>query len=386
MKWKSWKFGPNARRLPVIRDLKSWADSQGIEVREIYPSVLARRYPSRSIPETLRSIFDRPSKFLMKQRREWDLTKYSRLYSGESYEVPATYELDLADCWLHVPSGTVITPNREVLARSTIALSCFYQGHSEVTWEEAPLIDEDVFLLATAWGRNYAHWLFDILPRAAAVDRCLDRTLLLDRNAPSFEEESMRLIWNNVKTLSPAASLVRCRNIRVHVASAASGVPNPAPLQVMRDRLIEAAGGQNTAGPKRIYISRQKSKRTIVNPEQVEPILQNYGFEEVFCEDLSITEQIRLFSRCEVILGAHGAGTMNTIFASKGTRLIELYNPGWWDHAAHRVASLVGVSHWHLFTENASKAFDSKVDPVLLEKLLDFAISDGNPSKGEEIF
>jgi hypothetical protein len=66
------------------------------------------------------------------------------------------------------------------------------------------------------------------------------------------------------------------------------------------------------------------------------------------------------------------------MFAPRGAALIEAYNPRVWDHAAHRVASLVGVRHFHLFAENVSKDFDVRIDPRLLARTLALALK-GEP-------
>jgi len=383
MKWKSWQFGKYAQKLPVIRDLVAWAAEKELPCRPVYPGSVAERCPSRSLPDSLRELLDQPSKFLVRKRREWDLTKFSRLYTGEFYEVPPTWEVEIPNAWLHVPSGTVITSEREVLAPSTLALKCFYQGHSEVSWDEAPWIEEPQFLLATVWGKNYAHWLFDALPRASRLAEHPGATALIDRAAPGFQEESLALGWGKVPVKVPESSLVRCKNIILHVASARSGVPNPEAIRMVRDRLISAIVPPADAKPRRIYISRQGTRRRIVNHPEVMQVLSDFGFEEVFCERLSFTKQVEMFSNCEAILGAHGAGTLNALFAPSGAVLIELFNPAVWDHAAHRVASLVGVGHWHLFAGNSGREFDMEVDPDRLERLLERALPGTRPVRGE---
>jgi len=159
------------------------------------------------------------------------------------------------------------------------------------------------------------------------------------------------------------------------MAAKVSGVPHPECIRKVRDQ-ITAAVGTTKSPSRRIYISRQKTRRSILNHDEIAPILKSYGFEEVFCEELSFSEQVQLFSGAEAIFGPHGAGTINAMFAAKGAALIEAFNPQVWDHAAHRVASLCGVSHFHLFGINANKSYDMILDPKILERTLALALND----------
>ena len=387
-KWKPWLFGKNAKNLHVFRGRDDENSSACVSAKIIHKNEFPRRFPSGAVPENLAAILSEPNQFLVKTRREWDIHKISRLYAGEYYSVNPTRELCFENCWVHLPSGTVISSAKEVIAGSTVALGCFYQGHSQVDWSEAPWIDEECFLMATCWGNNYAHWLFDSLPRLSAhVCPKTNPKLLLGKNPPAFQLQSLALMgWRKEDLISPEIELVRCRRLTVHMASQVSGVPHPQCIQSIRQRLIEAASGKNSSvGTRRLYISRQKNRRRIVNQSEIEPILREFGFEEVFCENLSFLDQVRMFSEAEVIFGPHGAGTINAMFAPEGAMLIEAYNPQVWDHAAHRVASICGVRHFHLFGENASQEFDLKLNPRTLERTLALAMDDPNKPRSELI-
>ncbi len=367
-RWKPWHFGAMARRLPVCREARAWAETH--VGRRVEDTTSARRHPSHAVPETLQAVLDHPSRFLVRRRREWDLLKYSRLYTGEFYPVGAVFEFVVRDAWLHVPSGFVISPDREVLGFSSHALPSLYEAHSPCPLEDAPWVEEPAFKVSTAWGNNYAHWLMDGLPKAVFAGAGPERLVVADRPSPRFQKESLALLGLH-RVLAPETELLRFRELRF-VSGGRSGVPHPQPLLRLRE-LLRAVAGPAT-GPRRIYISRQHERRRITNESQVHAVLTSFGFEEVFSEQMDFAAQVRLFSGAEAIFGAHGAGTMNVLFAPPGAALIEAFNPRVWDHAAHRIASLCGVRHYHLFGENASKGFDMSVDPRVLEKTLALAL------------
>jgi capsular polysaccharide biosynthesis protein len=348
-----------------------------VSVKSFHANAFPRRFPSGAVPENLSAILADVNRFLVKSRREWDIHKISRLYAGEYYSVASTRELCFENCWVHLPSGTIVSSAKEIIAGSTVALGCFYRGHSRVDWQDAPWIEDECFFAGTCWGSNYAHWLFDSLPRLSDhVRPDAYPKLLLGNKTSDFQLQSLACLgWSRESLLSPEMELVRCRRLHVHMVSEASGVPHPECICNIRERLIESAGGTNSApGIKRVYISRQKTRRKIVNHIEIEPVLRKYGFEEVFCEELSYQEQVRLFSRAEAVFGPHGAGTVNAMFAPKGAVLIEAFNPLVWDHAAHRLASLFGVSHYHLFGENASPEYDVRINPRTLDRTLALAL------------
>lgn len=390
-RWKPWKFGENARTLPVVTAEAAPSGQKcqemGLEMTPREGRSSARRRSSSSPPETLEAIINNPGGFVVKKRREWDIVKYARLYTGETYPVGASHDVVAKDCWLHTPSGTVITRDKQVVAFSSYSLDSFYRGHSEVSWEDAPLIEQTSFKLATVWGRNFAHWLMDALPKADALSPGDERLIVLDRNAPDFQGGSLRLLGLK-DGCKPEGSLLRFRELHF-VSTFRSGVPDPRPLLRIRTRLQSGAGVNFQTKPRRIYISRQKTRRKILNHDQVWEVLRDFGFEEVFCEQLDFAEQVRLFSSAEAIFGAHGAGTLNVLFAPPGAALIEAYNPQVWDHAAHRVASLVGVRHFHLFAEHATREFDVRVNPRTLARTLALALDPpdvARPALVEEIF
>lgn len=365
--WKSWQFGKEARAWPVIRDAAERASKENGAARET--AGIARRHPSRAVPQTLEAVLDSPSDFMVKKRRAWEVAKYARLYTGEIYPIAPSFEFTLRDAWLHVPSGFVITADREVLGFSSHAVAALHEGHSACRLEDAPVIEQPAFKLSTVWGNNYAHWLMDALPKADALTAGDSALVVLDKPSPRFQKESVNLL-GLAATFAPDTELLRFRELRF-VSYGNSGVPDPRPLLRVRARLCRAAG--KPAGPKRIYISRQRTRRRITNGEEVARVLAAFGFEEVFTEEMDFAAQVRLFSGAEAIFGAHGAGTMNVLFAPAGSALIEAINPPVWDHAAHRVASLCGVRHYHLFAENASREFDVRIDVRILEKTLALA-------------
>ncbi|MGL4619669.1 MAG: glycosyltransferase family 61 protein, partial [Chroococcidiopsis sp.] len=69
----------------------------------------------------------------------------------------------------------------------------------------------------------------------------------------------------------------------------------------------------------RIFISRRAAKkgRHILNEDELFDMLSKYGFKKYVLEQISVEEQIALFSDSEYVIGSHGAGLSNIIFAEE---------------------------------------------------------------------
>jgi len=380
-RWRPWQFGASARKLPVVNNPEEWP---GTKTPAAFASARCRRHPSASVPEALEAVIADPGRFLVKKRQWWDVMKYARLHTGECYRTPAIYHCVARDAWLHVPSGFVVDSQKRVLGFSSVGLNCLYTGHAASGWENAPWIEAPAWSIATAWGTNYAHWLMDSLPRAVMMAD-FPAALVSGMQAGPFQLRGLEMMGAPAP-MTPGAELLRFRELHF-LSCGPSGVPHPEALRQVRERLLAAAGAEDQPASLRIYLSREKTRRRIVNGDEITEILRDWGFQEVFAEELDFAAQVRLFSQASAVFGAHGAGTMNGLFQPAGSVLIEAFNPAVWDHAAHRVASLCGVRHFHLFGENASRAFDMLICPRKLEKTLALALEpDTHPSLPEKIF
>ncbi|GGI95807.1 hypothetical protein GCM10008995_02320 [Halobellus salinus] len=188
-------------------------------------------------------------------------------------------------------------------------------------------------LLHSKWN-NYYHWLIEHLPKIRGVRHYEAQTrnkptLIIPNDPPPYVLESLKVLnidtsacveWNppaiDVDTLVlpayPEATPENLRWLRRHIQ---------APL----------TEGQHKS-QKRIYISRGNAqKRKISNENQIEDVLDKFGFKRVLAEDFAFTQQVKLFSNAEVILGPHGAGLTNMIWANNA-KIIELHNNYIRDH------------------------------------------------------
>lgn len=130
----------------------------------------------------------------------------------------------------------------------------------------------------------------------------------------------------------------------------------------------------NPSAPEKIYISRASaSARRMVNEKELEAALSEAGFTIMTLEGRSFQEQVALFSRAKVVVGPHGSGLANVIFAPAGCSVMELTAFGFLDRwplldgSFRRLAYLAGHSY-SLITfgnERSSPTWKVDVDAVL---------------------
>lgn len=103
----------------------------------------------------------------------------------------------------------------------------------------------------------------------------------------------------------------------------------PAILHWLRDKFkgLCTPGG----GRRKLFISRagnsQPQGRRLLNENEIANFAREQGFEIIRCEELSFEAQVTLFSEASVIVGSHGAGLTNIIFAPHTAKIIEMIGP-----------------------------------------------------------
>jgi capsular polysaccharide biosynthesis protein len=122
------------------------------------------------------------------------------------------------------------------------------------------------------------------------------------------------------------------------------------------------------------------TKRRIVNETDLVKELVLYGFEVVSLSGMSFADQVRLFDEAEIIVGPHGAGFTNAVFAQPGTTLIELFSPSYINGCFWALANACG--HRYGFTVGTQHGEDIEADIGKFIRLFTSMNSDAIPVSG----
>jgi capsular polysaccharide biosynthesis protein len=179
---------------------------------------------------------------------------------------------------------------------------------------------------------NYGHWLLECLPRMAVVAEHFDLAglkILASSNSP----EMRRVTRDSLACFGiRPAQIVEVRNSRpVSVDHLIYPLPMTIHPWVKAPRVIEILEGIGSRiacgcpAPARLYVSRAGAgRRQLLNEAEVLRVLDPYGFTIVHPERLPFAEQVRMFSRAEVIVGSYGAALTNAVFSPRGVTLFAL--------------------------------------------------------------
>lgn len=187
-------------------------------------------------------------------------------------------------------------------------------------------------IFTNAWSSNFWHWTVDNLTQLEGLEYYEQQTgikpkLIVEANMRSWQRDSLALlgyeesdliIYDNSKRLVKKLivpsfrraydniygeiSVSACRWLRQKILSNISNVD-----QIKSDRQSFVT---------KIVISRSKALgRRVINENEVMDALTPLGFSKYILEDLSYSDQVRLFAQAKIIIAPHGAGLTNLLFA-----------------------------------------------------------------------
>ncbi len=247
-------------------------------------------------------------------------------------------------------------------------------------------------VISSPGSENWYHWLLQVLPRLIILQKsgvAYDR-IYINNLQHVWQKESLSLVLSHLE-IDPEKILTINGDAIVQaselIVPSVPFIPNvrvgePIPLWLKEELhriFLRKPKNQPTsaASSKKIYIARRKASiRRISNEVQLIQKLKAKGFKAVFLEDLSPFEQAYLFHEAEVIVGPHGSGFANLIFARPGCVLVEI------DHGIKpeprsfykRMAHLMGCSYVPFYVDQTTEDHledDMDVDISKLMILLD---------------
>lgn len=213
---------------------------------------------------------------------------------------------------------------------------------------------KEVVALGTAWPFNYFHFYRDFLPKILLLEEAnVDPSLpvivpdeLFDQ--PFFQEAIQSERLSRWRYMSPRGDFIRSEKVifcssqqfvlmdrtkspeaqlLVHSSEGVTFLESPATVLALLD-LDESVPG--ATANRRVFLTRGPHRgRRLSNYEEIEPILLERQFETIDTEGMTLREQAQLFRECRYVIGLHGAGLTNIIYAhDHHLSLLQLRQPG----------------------------------------------------------
>ena len=312
---------------------------------------------------------------------------------------PAGAICEVADAQLVGPDGLTVLTDGTILLENSLGWSLrvlvgagravkesTYPTYREGSHERR--LEEAVSLVGS-WNDNYYHWFVDYLSRLQTVKHFTEETghqptLIVPAGFGGWRAEALSFFgyedddWVEFSGGRLHVDRLIVPTLRRDVEQTAPGLNHltyttePAALRWLRKGGLAAATATDPDAeydrPKRIYLSRQNTPiRRVLNLEELEPVLSEYGITAIQPEERSITEQARLFNEAEVVVGPHGAGLTNILFGTDLT-VVSLFGD---DHHPVYYAMCEQLEHEFACLVCAADGEDLRVDPDRLRRLFD---------------
>ena len=199
-------------------------------------------------------------------------------------------------------------------------------------------------LTGGAGNNNYWHWMYDVLPRLAIIQKKynlgkIDNFLVPDLKY-NFQIETLKLLniykksLPSVKYRHTESEILLSTDHPWQFSNSAHNDINNIPKWIslwIRTTFLKNRKF-NKSNYKKIYIDRSDTKfnylnkRKIKNEEEIKDYLKNKGFKILSLSKFKIIDQIKIFNSAKIIVGNHGAGFANIVYCKKNTKVIEFTN------------------------------------------------------------
>lgn len=220
----------------------------------------------------------------------------------------------------------------------------------------------------------YYHWMVDILPRIGLLNEFCNlediEFLVCDYSELSFQKESFELL--GIKT----EKIIRCNdNWNFHarfkqlvLPSLAGYHDQPNLFQINFLRKLFKDNVSDEVPFRKIYLSRKNTgRRHIVNESTIIDEIANYGFETIYCEDLNIAQQVKLFSESSIIIGPHGSAFTNIVFCKEQTIIIDIVNKSQINPCFWIISNLCSLKYYNIFGDSVAIDENYKNDNILID-------------------
>lgn len=230
-----------------------------------------------------------------------------------------------------------------------------------------PTLDEPVFPLVFPMF-SYYHWMVEYLPKLRLLELYSQKTgetpkILVNTDPQRYVPETLELAgypsdecirWDG-KLLAPDKAIIpvhREHKFDYDSPSQSSYHPSWRDFRWVRRRMRSEISSESEKSARRVYISRQEADRgrKIMNYDEVMAELETHGFESYQLETLPFKSQVELFKQAEVIMGVHGAGLTNIIFADDPL-VFELFPQSVVKPHFYFLSSMMGCEYESLVTE-----------------------------------
>lgn len=279
--------------------------------------------------------------------------------------------------------GSCLLDNETLLADVTIDFHRHPKSHHLLSKNipKTTQIGGTLAVIASPGSQNYFHWTLCALPRLLALHSSGIQTDFYYINTQhAFHREWLKKMEIPQEKLIPSSASDHFKPDELLIPSFMGTADLPALSSIQHLRKFMPFSSTKT--PERIFISRAGSRRRkLLNEAEIESFLMTQGFSTIQPGELSVEQQMRLFSQAKVIVSPHGAELTNLIYCSPETQLIELFSPRYLNPCFRELSALCKLDYSAVIGEGGDAVLKKgremhwvwsnlKIDLNLLKKAL----------------
>jgi hypothetical protein len=273
-------------------------------------------YPFKENSISIDDIEDKEVRAFMQQWNDWTQDEYLLVFNNPCYIEP-TY------------GWAIVSPNRVVYSSLALSRTPFQRKPDLIKF----LFSKKVIEVARAISlrdtgeENYFHFYNDVLAKI----------FFLKKNNFDFEGTKIvvsKKLWEktyfqyylqNNSAIQSLPWLIQDDEY-IKCDTAVFCKPLTHNLDIWRSLIAPIAKHGN--GRRKVFLTRSKKRlRFIENENEIISVCRKHGLEIVDSDDLTIAQQIDLFSNSMFVAGIHGAGLTNIIFRTTPGTLLEIFPP-----------------------------------------------------------
>jgi len=203
---------------------------------------------------------------------------------------------------------------------------------------------------------GYFHWLFEIMPNVLhALSTISNTKILVPKKSPKYLLDALELLFGSNdydKKVLIARNVLRVSSLVMPQVEVYSGFVHPGDIKKLRAVLKAKIVPTESIAKESVYVSRSwVPKRRLTNEEELEEKLRGLGFDIVHCENMLFRDQIALFSNARFIVGPHGAGLSNMVWADSPCEVLEIFPNNTFNDCYVRLAVSLGFNYDYLVCE-----------------------------------
>ncbi|MDJ1504102.1 glycosyltransferase family 61 protein [Xanthocytophaga agilis] len=298
---------------------------------------------------------------------------------SQSEEPFIRLEETLPICYLCELNNTLISPygiafkNGHIIQESVYSM--FTQNKNALTFYKKLLLGKvkrvsaDCVIAHNAYYDNYYHWTTEALPRLFSIrEKAPNLTLLIHEKTPRFIDEYLRFFSFREIVRIKDDEIVWAKKLWLPMHTARGLAHRLAVVKQLGHWIRSQAGIQPQKTTKKIFISREKAKyRRAINEAEVFEFFEQLSYEKTYLEDLTLKDQIQLFTNASKIAGIHGAGFSNLLYSSQATLLTDIIHQEHQQDAFYNLADAMNVDYLRIECKGTGKESYCGTDDIIVD-------------------